>query len=190
MRQLLQASGLFLAAPSANISGRISPTSAAHVRHGFGADGPPVLDGGPCEAGIESTIIACSGSTYRILRAGPITAEQLATDLGPPQVGSDAQTVTAPGQLQSHYAPEKTLRLDVVRPEESEFHIGFGVIDGDYNLSKTGDLAEAAARIFAALHLADASDRNAIAIAPIPQNYIGAAINDRLARAAWRTGQA
>ena len=182
MQALLAASGRPLAAPSANASGGISPTRAAHVRASLGA-GVPVLDDGATEAGLESTIVA--GRT--ILRPGPITAAMLATVLGSVEQGSQAPAiVTAPGQLASHYAPRKPLRLNATAAEADEWLIGFGAVAGQDSLSANGDPVEAAARLFDALHRADASDCARLAVAPIPAEGIGEAINDRLRRAATR----
>jgi L-threonylcarbamoyladenylate synthase len=186
MQAVLQQSGLALAAPSANASGRISPTCAAHVAASLPSADLLIVDGGACAQGIESTIVDCSQRGWRILRPGPITAEQLAAATGEAEAqrGPGAAAITAPGQLASHYAPSKPVRLAVVQADPGDYHIGFGVVGGDDNLSAAGDPAEAAAQLFAALHRADASDRRTIAIAPIPNRGIGAAINDRLRRAA------
>lgn len=188
MQALLRASGLFLAAPSANRSGHISPTTAAHVLASLGDKVPLILDAGPCIAGVESTIVAVRGDAgYQILRPGPVTAEMLAELAGPPLAG-DLAGIEAPGQLASHYAPAKPVRLNAVTRQPGEWLIGFGDHGGDDSLSETGDLAEAASRLFAALHRADASPAEAIAIAPIPATGMGAAINDRLRRAAADRG--
>lgn len=182
MQALLAASGRPLAAPSANASGGISPTRAAHVRASLGP-AIPILDDGATEAGLESTIVA--GRT--ILRPGPVTATMLAAVLGDVEQGPEAPAiVTAPGQLASHYAPRKALRLDVTAAEPDEWLIGFGAVAGQDTLSASGDPVEAAARLFDALHRADASDRPRLAVAPIPNDGIGEAINDRLRRAATR----
>ena len=138
---------------------------------------PLILDDGPTTAGVESTIVGGAA----ILRPGPITAEQLGLSAAP-----HSAKVTAPGQLATHYAPAKPLRLGALAPEEDEWLIGFGEIAGNDTLSATGDPIEAAARLFDALHRADASSPARIAVAPIPQTGIGAAINDRLRRAATR----
>ncbi|WP_324740800.1 L-threonylcarbamoyladenylate synthase [Tsuneonella sp. CC-YZS046] len=184
MRALLAETGLPLAAPSANRSGGVSPTSAAHVAASLGESIPLLLDGGPCEAGLESTIVALrEGGCWQILRPGPIVAEELAAILGPPEEVGDAR-IEAPGQLASHYAPGKPVRLDAQEAAPDEFMIGFGPVRGDISLSETGDLGEAAARLYACLHSAAASDKPHIAIAPIPAGGIGDAINDRLKRAA------
>lgn len=186
MQELLNVSGLLLAAPSANKSGGISPTRAEHVEHSLGQAAPMILDGGPCESGIESTIVAIRGEDYQILRPGPITAEDLEKTAGREALHRPADKIEAPGQLASHYAPKKPVRLNISEPDSDDFHIGFGPIAGDRNLSASGDLAEAASHLFASLHVADASDRPHIAVAPIPQSGIGVAINDRLNRAAQK----
>ena len=175
MQALLRAAGRPLAAPSANASGSISPTRAQHVLKSLGGRVPLIIDGGATERGIESTIVAATGGPLRLLRPGPIEidAEQ---DAG--------ATIEAPGQLPSHYAPSKPLRLDARQAGGDEFLIGFGKIDGNANLSIRSDLVEAAARLFDLLHQADASAKPRIAIAPVPQDGLGKAINDRLRRAA------
>jgi len=167
-----------LAAPSANASGRISATRADHVAASLGGRIGLILDGGPCAAGIESTIVALDGASVALLRPGAIPAELLGITAASPT------GITAPGQLASHYAPHQPVRLDALTAHAHEFHIGFGRIAGDLSLSASGDLIEAAARLFDTLHAAEASGGTAIAVAPIPDNGIGAAINDRLRRAA------
>ncbi len=184
MRELLDASGLFLAAPSANRSGGISPTTADHVASSLGTAAPLILDGGPCERGIESTIIAVNGSDYGILRPGPVTPDQLAEIARKPATTAASGRIEAPGQLASHYAPAKPVRLDAQVAQADEYHIGFGPVAGDMNLSEKSDLAEAASRLFAALHHAEASAKPKIAVAPISGTGIGLALNDRLRRAA------
>lgn len=184
MRKLLTESGLFLAAPSANRSGAISPTTANHVALSLGDRSPLILDGGACERGIESTIVAVDEGFYRILRPGPLTLDQLEEIAGEPPAVNEIGMVEAPGQLASHYAPSKPLRLNTRTAEADEYHIGFGLVAGDRNLSSTSDLAEAASYLFAALHDADASGKPKIAVAPIPADDIGVALNDRLFRAA------
>ena len=184
MRELLDASGLFLAAPSANRSGGISPTTADHVASSLGPAAPLILDGGPCERGIESTIVAVNGSDYRILRPGPVTPDQLADIAGKPAIIAASGRIEAPGQLASHYAPAKPVRLDAQVAQADEYHIGFGPVAGDMSLSEKSDLAEAASRLFAALHHAEASAKPKIAVAPISGTGIGLALNDRLRRAA------
>jgi L-threonylcarbamoyladenylate synthase len=178
MRDLIRASGCPLAAPSANASGGISPTRAEHVLAGLGGRIPLILDAGPTEHGLESTIVAVAGGTIRLLRPGPISAGELGA------TASEAGAIEAPGQLASHYAPSKPLRLNAADAEPDEWLIGFGPVSGDDSLSETGDLREAAAALFAALHRAESAPTSRIAVAPIPHEELGAAINDRLARAA------
>jgi L-threonylcarbamoyladenylate synthase len=186
MRSVLLASGLNVAAPSANRSGGISPTRAAHVAASLGDLVALIVDAGPCQAGIESTIVAVRENGWEILRPGPVTADEIEVAVGSPPLPGASGGIEAPGQLASHYAPSKPVRLNVIQAGAQEWHIGFGAVAGDDNLSADADLAEAAARLFDALHRADASDRVAIAIAPIPHTGIGEAINDRLQRAAAR----
>lgn len=178
MQALLRDSGAPLAAPSANASGGISPTRAAHVAASLGDAVDLILDAGPTSAGIESTIVAGT----RILRPGPVTAQQLAS-FGV-HAGVDDGTITAPGQLASHYAPRALVRLNATDAGPDEWLIGFGEVAGDDSLSERGDLVEAATRLFDSLHRADASGRAKIAVAPVPATGLGVAINDRLARAA------
>ncbi len=175
MQALLAASGTPLAAPSANASGAISPTRAEHVALSLAGRIPLVIDDGATPAGVESTIVMGE----RILRPGPLGAEDLGLAIAVPD-----GRITAPGQLDSHYAPSKPLRLNATEAKDGEYLIGFGAITGAETLSAGGDLAEAAANLFDALHRADASGAPAIAVAPIPESGIGVAINDRLRRAA------
>ncbi|GAO54371.1 L-threonylcarbamoyladenylate synthase [Novosphingobium sp. MD-1] len=187
MQALLRESGLPLAAPSANRSGAISPTSAAHVRASLGDRVGLILDGGETAQGIESTIVGLrADGSWAILRPGPIEEASIAAVLGEAHAGraQDRGGIEAPGQLASHYAPGKPVRLDAPDAEPDEFLIGFGAVAGDVSLSRTGDLAEAAARLYACLHLAADDARPRIAVAPIPDRGIGVAINDRLRRAA------
>ena len=175
MQALLKATGRPLAAPSANASGQISPTRASHVIASLGGRIPLVIDGGATERGIESTIVAATGGPLRLLRRGPIEVEA---------AEASGDRIEAPGQLASHYAPSKPLRLDASDAEEGEYLIGFGAVYGDATLSETGNAIEAAARLFDLLHQADAAPQPRIAIAPIPGEGIAAAIRDRLKRAA------
>jgi L-threonylcarbamoyladenylate synthase len=185
MRQVLEATGVPLAAPSANRSGGVSPTRAAHVAMSLGTRLDLILDGGECAQGIESTILALrGGGEWQILRPGPITEAQISAILGGQSDAVTSTSVEAPGQLASHYAPGKPVRLEALEAEPGEFHIGFGAITGAWNLSAGGDLAEAAAQLYAGLHRAAAASEPRIAVAPIPDEGIGAAINDRLRRAA------
>jgi L-threonylcarbamoyladenylate synthase len=176
MQALLKACRRPLAAPSANASGFISPTRASHVLASLGGRIPLVIDGGATQRGLESTIVAATDGGLRLLRRGPIEVEA-------PEV-SKPTAVEAPGQLASHYAPRKPLRLDALSAEDGEFLIGFGEVAGDVSLSERGDPVEAAARLFDLLHQADAAPQPRIAIAPVPGNGIAAAIRDRLKRAA------
>ena len=174
MRALLEATDRPLAAPSANASGRISPTRAAHVLASLDGRIALIIDGGATTSGIESTIVAATGGGLRLLRRGPIEVDAPLSSGG----------IEAPGMMASHYAPSKPLRLDATEAREGEYLIGFGPLVGDVSLSEHGDLAEAAARLFDLLHQADASPHPKIAVAPIPDHGIGAAIRDRLERAA------
>lgn len=176
IRQVITAVGAPLAAPSANRSGFISPTTAEHVLATLEGRIDAVLDAGPCTAGLESTIVAVrEDGRLDVLRPGPLEIAASGT-------GTDA--IEAPGQLASHYAPGKPMRLDAIDVQEEEFMIGFGAVHGDFTLSNTGDLAEAAGRLYASLHLAARASQSRIAVAPIPNEGLGIAINDRLRRAA------
>ena len=176
MQTLLAACGRPLAAPSANASGSISPTRAAHVAASLGGRIPMIIDGGACAVGLESTIVAVGeGGALRLLRPGPV-------DLG--LLLEKGGNIEAPGQLASHYSPSKPLRLNAVAAEADEWLIGFGAVVGDATLSVNGDLNEAAAKLFDLLHQADASPRARIAVAPVPGVGLGLAISDRLTRAA------
>ena len=172
---LLRAIGRPLAAPSANASGSISPTRAEHVLKSLGRRIPLIIDAGLTERGLESTIVAATGGTLRLLRPGPIHVDA--------EPGS-GERIEAPGQLANHYAPSKPLRLNATEWQDDEYLIGFGDVPGDASLSPGADLVEAAARLFDLLHQADASDKARIAVAPVPDEGLGAAINDRLRRAA------
>lgn len=185
MQALLRESGLPLAAPSANRSGAISPTRASHVLDSLGERVDLILDGGETAQGIESTIVALrDGGGWAILRPGPITAAQISAVLGPAEAQASSKGIEAPGQLASHYAPGKPVRLNADVAQPDEYLIGFGPVAGDVNLSPTGDLSEAAARLYACLHVAAAAPQPRIAVAPIANEGIGVAINDRLRRAA------
>jgi L-threonylcarbamoyladenylate synthase len=176
MQDLLRAVETPLAAPSANASGTISPTRAAHVMKTLGGRIPLIIDSGATERGLESTIVAVAADgALRLLRPGPIDLGLAATMAG---------AIEAPGQLASHYAPTKPLRLNATKAEPDEWLIGFGQVNGDITLSASGDLTEAAARLFDALHQADTTPHPRIAVAPVPDEGLGLAINDRLNRAA------
>lgn len=185
-RALLRAFGGPLAAPSANPSGRVSPTRAEHVLAGLSGRIAAVLDGGPCAVGVESTILSL-GPEPRLLRPGGIPAEVLEEALGRPlPLGGSETAPNAPGQLASHYAPGAAVRLGAHAAETGEILIGFGPVKGDLTLSATGDLVEAAASLFQILREADAlaGPEGRIAFAPVPERGLGRAINDRLRRAA------
>lgn len=182
MRELIRESGCVLAAPSANPSNAVSPTTAGHVAASLGGRIDAILDGGACEAGLESTIVAVRhDGSLDILRPGPFDVDRLRA-LG--TVGSkSADGIEAPGQLRSHYSPGKPVRLAAERADADEFMIGFAAVAGHYTLSTTGDLAEAAGNLYAALHAGAASGKPRIAVAPVPEAGVGVAINDRLRRA-------
>lgn len=185
MRSVIAESGLALAGPSANRSGGVSPTRAEHVVASLGANVDAVVDGGACEAGLESTIVALrEDGRWQVLRPGPIPREAIREVLGRDNDAVTSQAIEAPGQLASHYAPGKPVRLNAASAEVDEFHIGFGEIAGDANLSARSDLVEAASRLYALLHEGAAANQPRIAVAPIPGEGVGAAINDRLNRAA------
>jgi L-threonylcarbamoyladenylate synthase len=186
-RQLIREAGRPLAAPSANRSGKLSPTTAAQVTRGF--EGlVPVLDGGPSRSGVESTILAVEGDDVIQLRAGALPREEIEAAIGRPvaQAAHDAK-VAAPGMLASHYAPNASVRLDADAPLPGETWLGFGPGPAGANLSPTGDLREAARNLFSMLHQLDETATR-IAIAPIPRTGLGEAINDRLKRAAAPRG--
>ena len=175
MRALLERCDFPLAAPSANRSGFISPTTPAHVLASLDGRIDMVLDGGATSAGVESTIVAVrADGSVEELRPGPL------------QIGARAEGggIEAPGQLASHYAPGKPVRLNAVAAEADEFLIGFGSVAGDCTLSASGDLTEAAANLYACLHQAARAEQPRIAVAPVPEEGVGRAINDRLRRAA------
>lgn len=188
---LLRAFGGPLAAPSANPSGKVSPTRADHVLAGLSGRIAAVVDGGPCAVGVESTIIGLDGAPA-LLRPGGVTVEALEAALGQSlQAGGSETRPNAPGQLASHYAPGAPVRLNVTAPEAGEVWVGFGPCPGAaLSLSETGDDVEAAARLFHILRQADdlAGPAGRIAFAPIPDRGLGRAINDRLRRAAAPRG--
>lgn len=189
--QLLIAFGGPVAAPSANPSGQISPTTADHVLNGLADKIDAVLDGGPCPVGVESTIVRVDGEQITVLRDGGITREQLASCTDATVVSAaDSTAPQSPGQLASHYAPSVGVRLNASSADENEVFIGFGnaAPDTDFNLSRSGNLIEAAANLFAHLRAADelaiSQGADRIAVAEIPMRGLGLAINDRLKRAA------
>jgi len=180
---LLTAVGRPVAAPSANPSGRISPTTAAHVRDGLNGRIAAVLDGGACDVGLESTILGFDGETPVLLRPGGLAVEQIEQVLGRTVATHQGSDITAPGQLTSHYAPQGALRLNVTEPDADELYLRFNDGPSDWSLSPAGDLREAAAALFSLLRRAD-DTASRIAVAPIPMTGLGSAINDRLHRAA------
>ncbi len=185
-RALLAEFGRPVAAPSANRSGRVSPTTAAHVLEAFADSVDLVLDGGPCTVGLESSVVDLCGPRPRLLRPGAVTREDLEALLGPIEVAAAGDAVAAPGMLASHYAPRARVRLDARAPEEGEVFLDFGATraDADADLSPDGDLLEAASRLFALLRELDRDGVAGIAVAPVPDRGLGTAIRDRLARAA------
>ena len=181
--ELIRAADRPLAAPSANPSGKLSPTTAQQVWSGFEGR-VPVLDGGPSAAGVESTILAVDGETITQLRAGALARDEIVAAIGRPiGLAQPGDTIAAPGMLASHYAPAAHLRLDAVRTEPGEAYLGFGEGTATLNLSPSGDLREAARNLFSMLHDLDLRFSK-IAVAPIPAQGLGEAINDRLTRAA------
>lgn len=190
---ILSAAGIPVAAPSANASGKISPTRAEHVADSLGDAIPLIVDDGPCPVGVESTVVDCSGDRPVILRPGGITAEQIEAVIGHVSISgatvSDAADAPAsPGMLESHYAPAASMRLNAVSVGEDESLLSFGdhALSGfrdEQNLSPSGDLREAAANLFAMMRTLDQT-ADAIAVMPIPDRGLGRAINDRLRRAA------
>lgn len=186
-RALLREFGGPLAAPSANPSGKVSPTRAAHVRAGLAGRIEAIVDGGACAVGVESTILGLDGPAA-LLRPGGVAAEEIEALLGVALVaGGSAERPNAPGQLASHYAPGAAVRLGVVAPEAGEVFVGFGACPGAaLSLSESGDVVEAAARLFHVLREADAlaGEGGRIAFAPVPEVGLGRAVNDRLRRAA------
>ena len=181
-RRILEAFGGPVAAPSANRSGRISPTAAAHVVAELGDRIDAVIDGGSCDVGLESTIVRLDGAPA-LLRPGGIPEAEVAAALGRPLARGGGGRIDSPGQMASHYAPEAALRLNARDRKPGEALLGFGPMECDLNLSAAGDLREAAANLFTHLRALDAAN-SAIAVAPIPDSGIGAAVNDRLRRAA------
>jgi L-threonylcarbamoyladenylate synthase len=190
-RALMEAAGVPLAAPSANRSGAVSPTTAAHVVADLDGRVDWILDGGPCRHGLESTIVACLAGRPQTLRPGAITHEAIESALGFPidSTSLTRATPNAPGQLASHYAPKAQLRLGAASAFADEATLDFGDslkggTDARLDLSPSGDLIEAASHLFSYLRALDASGAARIAVAPIPERGLGAAINDRLRRAA------
>lgn len=192
---LIRAVGRPLAAPSANPSGAISPTTAAHVREGLGDKVDLILDGGPCAVGVESTVVKVEEGRATILRPGGLSRGDIERVVGA-RVASGGASIEAPGMLESHYAPRARLRLNADAPMQGEAFLAFGdspaAGPGVLNLSRRSDLRDAAANLFAHLHALDRHCAETglarIAVAPIPETGLGEAINDRLRRAAAPRG--
>jgi L-threonylcarbamoyladenylate synthase len=188
-RALLEAAKLPIAAPSANRSGRVSPTTAAHVEAELGRLPAMILDGGPCTLGLESTVLGIDGDEVFLLRLGALPRKEIEKVLGRKLAAREAGShVTSPGQLATHYAPSTPLRLDASKPRPGEAFLAFGpdapsFVGPAINLSRRGDLVEAAANFFAALRTLDEAGVETIAVMPIPDRGLGEAINDRLKRA-------
>ena len=188
-RRLLEETARPIAAPSANPSGRISPSTADHVVEGLGGRIEAVLDGGGCAVGLESTIVGVDPTPVLLrpvlLRPGGLPLEALEAAIGEPLARhQEGESITAPGQLSSHYAPNAPMRLNAEGVVEGERLLGFGPVEAAVNLSPSGDLVEAAANLFAMLHQLDHDGDSPIAVSPIPDHGLGRAINDRLRRAA------
>ena len=182
---LIRAAGRPLVGPSANRSGRLSPTTAAHATAELGDRVTTVLDGGQCRFGLESTVVALGDGTPVLLRPGALEAEAIESEVGAlaePALSAGDEPRPAPGMLLRHYAPDSPLRMEAASARPGEAMLGFSTVDGDLNLSPSGDVAEAAANLFAMLRRLDGGV--GIAVAPIPERSLGRAINDRLRRAA------
>ena len=188
-REVLAAFGGPVVAPSANRSGRPSPTSFGDALEETGFACAAALDGGPCVVGLESTVIALLDGPPRLLRAGAATRAQIEAVVGP-LAEAEADAKRSPGRMAAHYAPDAPVRLNAGGARPGEVLLGFGDIAADpvFNLSPSGDLREAAANLFAFLRAADRLHPAAIAVAPIPEDGLGEALNDRLSRAAGRIG--
>ena len=188
---LLQATARPVVAPSANPSGRVSPTTADHVRRHLGGKVAMILDGGRCRVGVESSVVSFLDDGPMLLRPGGMPRAEIEAIIGGPlTVEAHSARPHAPGQLLSHYAPRAELRLNAGEPHAGEAYLGFGPLHahGPYTLSARGDLVEAAAALFGLLHEIDATGVARIAVAPIPHHGLGEAINDRLLRAAAPRG--
>lgn len=188
-RDLLRLTGRPIAAPSANASGRLSPTTAAHVAASLDGRVDLILDGGPCKVGLESTVLDATGDDPVLLRPGGLAVEAVEDLIGRRVLRSlhDDNAPKSPGMLLSHYAPGLPVRLNAESAGPGEAHLGFGDISGTVSLSVEGDLLEAAANLFRLLHELDDPRRfSGIAVAPVPETGLGLAVNDRLRRAAAR----
>ena len=185
-RELLELANVPVAAPSANLSGKISPTRPEHVREEFGSNIFSILEGGDCRVGLESTVLDLSGSTPILLRPGRVTQRQLEMKVGKIKMATRTDTISSPGMLASHYAPEAEVRIGATTSIEGEAFLGFGETSFEPypNLSPRGDLVEAASNLFHLMRELDKKNPKCIAVAPIPKKGLGIAINDRLKRAA------
>ncbi len=188
-RTLLAQAEVPVAAPSANASGRLSPTRAQHVAQSLGGTIGLILDDGPCPVGIESTVVDAATEPPTILRPGGITAEEIRSLVGPIRTMETSDAPASPGMLVSHYAPERPLRLNAMSVRSGEALLSFGrhYVTGaaaEQNLSRRGSLQEAASNLFAQLRAIDRPEFSGIAVMPIPERGLGRAINDRLRRAA------
>jgi L-threonylcarbamoyladenylate synthase len=189
-QSVIAAFGRPVVAPSANRSGRPSPTTLADAALETGAAAAVALDGGPCRIGLESTVVSLLDGPPRLLRPGAVTRGEIERLIGP-LAEAEADAARSPGRLARHYAPAAPLRLEADAPREGEAYLAFGPAPQSprtFSLSPTRDLAEAASRLFSALRAADALTPAAIAVAPIPDDGLGEAINDRLRRAAGYVG--
>ena len=180
---LIKAFSRPLAAPSANLSQTISPTSALDVQASLGTRVPLIIDGGNTKVGVESTIIDLTETVPVILRPGGLSVERIQDIIGPVYIGGEG-AIKAPGMMERHYAPSVRMRLNIIDPMPGEFYLGFGDVACDLNLSPVGNLEEAAANLFRMMRDLDRPGALGIAVAPIPNQGLGLAINDRLKRAA------
>ncbi|GAA0625960.1 L-threonylcarbamoyladenylate synthase [Brevundimonas kwangchunensis] len=187
-RAVIAAAGCPVVAPSANRSGRPSPTTFADAVEETGFAVQAAVDGGPCPVGVESTVVSVLDGRVALLRPGSVTREEIEAVVGPLESGGEGHR--SPGRLTVHYAPDAPVRIEVLEPREGELLLGFGPGIGDprWSLSPTGDLREAAANLFRRFREADRAGASAIAVSPIPDAGLGEAINDRLRRAAGFVG--
>jgi L-threonylcarbamoyladenylate synthase len=185
-RQLIARAGMPIAAPSANKSGQLSPTTPSHVLADFTDEAGYLLAGGKTTEGLESTVLDLTEETPVLLRPGSVLREQIENIIGPIKSFEAGGAIKSPGLLEKHYAPQAKLRINAAYGEAGEAYIGFGpqLKKTPYNLSEAGDLIEAAANLFSLLHEVDRKGFSGIAVAPIPETGLGIAINDRLRRAA------
>lgn len=187
-RAVIAAAGCPVVAPSANRSGRPSPTTFEDAVEETGFAVEAAVDGGPCPVGVESTVVSVLDGRLSLLRPGSVTREEIEAVVGALESGGEGHR--SPGRLTVHYAPDAPVRIEVLEPREGELLLGFGPGVGDprWSLSPTGDLREAAANLFRRFREADRAGASAIAVSPIPDAGLGEAINDRLRRAAGFVG--